>query len=163
MSRLAAVLLTAFVVTNVGNADAQEHHKAWWKYLKGTWTYEIAPLNAKGTVTWRIAAKGNAMVGRFVDADGLTSIEIGGWRADTKSMVAHGYGSKGNYWQLEFTTITADVIEGPNHGVLPDGRAYKGTFTGKKIDNDHYEWHFKGKTGEGEDLTMSGKYTRKNE
>lgn len=161
MSRLAVIMLSVCVTVSAGKANAEDVHKAWWKYLKGEWTYEITPVNIKGTATWRLAAKGNAMVGRFVDDDGTVSIELSGLRADTKTEVAAGYGSKGNYWQIEFKKTTADTTEGPNHGILPDGRTYKGLFRGKKTDNDHYEWHFKGKTGDGEDLEMTGKYTRK--
>lgn len=162
MTRATALSLAMFVVM-VGQAKADHHHKAWWNYLKGEWTYEITPVGLKGTVTWRMAAKGNALVGRYRDEGGPMAVEISGWRSEAKSMTAHGYGSEGNYWQLEFTKITEDTIEGPNSGVLADGRSYTGTFTGKRIDDDKYEWTFKGKTGDGEELSMKGTYTRKTE
>jgi hypothetical protein len=152
-----------FVVAMAGQAKADHHHKAWWKYLKGEWTYEIKELNIKGTATWRLAAKGNALVGRFQTEDGRISIELGGWCSDKKMLVANGYGSEGNYWSLEFAKVTEDTIEGPNCGVLPDGRSYEGTFTGTKISENKYEWTFKGKTGDGEELSMKGTYTRKTE
>jgi hypothetical protein len=161
MLRLAAIVFVAsFVTFGSGRADAQEPHKAWFTFLKGEWSYEIAKLDAKGTVTWRLAAKGNALVGRYKDKDGQ-SIEIGGWRSDTKTLVADGYGPKGNYWHVEFKKVAADGVEGTNHGVLRDGRAYKGTFIIKKIDDDHYEWHLDAKTGDGHEISLTGKYTRK--
>ena len=163
MSRLAVTLLSFSVVVSAGRVDAEELHKTWRKYLKGEWSYVITPRNAKGTATWRLAAKGNASVGRFVEEDGTTSIEIGGWQSDTKTMTANGYGSAGNYWVLKFNKITRDRIEGPNHGLTPDGTTYKGTFIGKRVDDDHYEFHFTGKDGDGEDFKMTGKFVRKKE
>ena len=148
---------------DVGQVDGQELHKDWYRFLKGEWTYEIAALNAKGTASWRIAVGGNALVGRFEDEDGTKSIELGGWRPDTKTMVGNGYGSKGNYWLLEFDKITADAIDGVNSGVFPDGRSYQGKFTGKRIDDNHYEWHFKGKVGDEENVEITGKYVRKSQ
>ena len=168
MSKITAALLPLFVLTgSFAEACAQDYaeqpYKNWNKYLKGEWTYKITAgdMTEEGTARWRPAAKGNALIGRFKDQDGNTAVEIGGWRADTKTMVGSGYGSKGNYWHLEFTKVTGDVIEGPNHGILIDGRGYKGTFTGKRVADDRYEFHFEGKTSDGNDLTMVGKFKRK--
>ena len=161
MLRLAAIVFVGSLITfGSGRADAQQPHKAWLRFLKGDWSYEIPKLDAKGTVTWRLAAKGNALVGRFKDKDGQ-SIEIGGWQSDSKTLVVNGYGSKGNYWHLVFKKVSADGVEGTNHGVLRDGRTYEGKFIGKKIDDDHYEWHLDGKAGDGKELSITAKYTRK--
>lgn len=128
-------------------------------FLKGDWEYEIKELNLKGTASWRLTSKGNAMVGRFTDSSGLISQELSGWRSDKNRMVATGYGSQGNYWQIE-AEVTADRIEGPNFGVFPDGRTYEGHFIGMKVDKDHYEWHFKGRIGDKKDQEMVGTYVR---
>ena len=45
--------------------------------------------------------------------------------------------------------------------VVEDGRSYQGKFTGKRIDDNHYEWHFKGKVGDEENVEITGKYVRK--
>ncbi len=161
MSKLAALLVFGSVLTSAVSVSADHHHKDFWKFLKGEWTYEIPELELKGTATWRLAAKGNVLMSRFEDETGLIGIETCGWRRDTKKMVAVGYGSKGNYWHIEFEKITPDTIEGPTYGVLPDGRSYEGKFVGKKVNEDRYEWEFVGKTGEGEELKTSGKYDRK--
>lgn len=160
MSRLSALLVIALVGTVTGGqVMAQEPYKAWMEFLKGDWEYEIKELNLKGTASWTLTAKGNVMVGRFTDTNGLISQEISGWRSDKKRMVASGYGAQGNYWSIE-AEVTADHIEGPNHGILPDGRTYKGVFVGKKVDEDQYEWHFKGRIGEKEHQEMAGTYVR---
>ena len=52
------------------SAFSAEPHQEWWKYLKGSWTYEFSPIDIKGEATWRLAAKGNAIVGRFSRDDG---------------------------------------------------------------------------------------------
>jgi hypothetical protein len=36
-------------------------------------------------------------------------------------------------------------------------------FTGKRIDDNHYEWHFKGKVGDEENVEITGKYVRKSQ
>jgi hypothetical protein len=46
---------------------------------------------------------------------------------------------------------------------LPDGRPFEGKFKAKKVDENHFEWTTEGKTGDGEPLTLSGKYERKTE
>ena len=162
MSRRAAVLLVSLAVLfAAGSAQADDHHKDWWGFLKGEWSYEISPVGLKGTATWRMTAKGNALIGRFVQDNGVTSTELSGWRSDTKSLVVSGYGSAGNYWHLDFQKVTPKLLEGPNHGVLPDGRSYKGVATGKRVGDNTYEFHFEGETGDKEELTMMGKFTRK--
>jgi hypothetical protein len=160
MRALTAVLLSVFVVASAGQANAEEPHKAWWKFIKGDWTYEIPELNQKATATWRIAAKGNALVGRFEESDGTVAIELAGYRADTKTMVVSGYSSRGNYWHLDLKFVEG-VPEGLHHGMLPDGRPFKGRFKVKKVDENHFEWQMEGKAGDSEQFAMSGKYERK--
>ena len=160
MSRCVAILVVGTILTSASSASADHHHKEWWKYMKGEWTYEIGPPTIKGTVTWRRSAKGNALLGRFEDSNGVVSSEIGGWRKDTQKLVATGYGSAGNYWHLELK-VTADTLEGPHVSMSDEGRKYEGHFKMKKIDENHFEWTSKGKTSEGEELVLTGKFTRK--
>ena len=93
MLRIAAIVFVGSLVTfGSGRADAQQPHKAWLRFLKGDWSYEIPKLDAKGTVTWRLAAKGNALVGRFKDKDGQ-SLEIGGWHLGVAAQGQACFGS----------------------------------------------------------------------
>ena len=46
MRRLAKASLAVIVIAVAGGANAEEPHKAWWKYLKGEWTFEIEALDA---------------------------------------------------------------------------------------------------------------------
>ena len=142
-----------------GSACAQEPHMQWWEYLKGEWTYEVE--DEKGTATWRIAAKGNALVGRFKGENGSTGVELCGWQSDTKTEVVNGYGSRGNYWSMLLTKHTAQVFEGENAGTSPDGTKYKGKISGRKVDENTYTWEFTGETSTGEPMTMSATFKRK--
>jgi hypothetical protein len=162
MRRLTAILLAVCVVAGAGRTNAEEPHEAWWKYLKGEWTYEIPELDIKADATWRVAAKGNAVVGRFTEGDEVVSIEVGGYRDDTKTMVVTGYSSRGTYWQLDLKFKT-DAPEGLHYGTLPDGRPFEGEFKATKKDENQFEWKMVGKTGDGQPLTLSGKYERKTE
>ena len=151
------------LVIKATRRQASPLSKKWWRYLKGEWTYKISPLNDTGTATWRIAAKGNALVGRFVSDKGVVGMELAGQQADKAKELVTGYASDGGCWTIEITEQTVDEIKGNNFGILPDGKPFRGQFVGKKVDQDHYEWTFTGKDGEGEPVTITGKYERKKE
>ena len=165
MSKLSTLVCVGVVFFGVftGQARADESYKEWWDFLAGSWTWEISPLGTEGTVTWRKAAKGNACVGRFKESEGGASIETSGWRADTKTYVVMGFGSEGNFWQLESKKVTKDGYTASHVGVLPDGQSFKGTIVLKRIDDDHFTWESKGKMNDGEDYTLIGKLARKKE
>ena len=162
MPRFSVCLVTVMLLAgSVSLTHAEEPYMTWWKYLEGEWTYKISPMDETGTATWRITAKGHALVGRFKGDSGESGVELAGWKSDSKTEVATGYGSRGNYWTIVLTKHSADAFEAENTGRLPDGTKYDGKFIGRKVDVNHYEWEFKGKTATGEDLTMTGKYTRR--
>jgi hypothetical protein len=106
------------LVCPVRLAHAEEPYMTWWKYLEGQWTYKIVPVDETGTATWRIAVKGNALIGRFEEDTGHTGIELSGWQGDREAV--NGYGSQGNYWTMVLTKHTEDVTEGENAGKLPE-------------------------------------------
>jgi hypothetical protein len=163
--RLATLVCAGVLAVGVfaGQARAEEAHKEWWKFLEGSWTWEISPLDTKGTVTWRKAAKGNACIGRFKESQGGASIETSGWRADTQTYVVVGFGSEGNFWQLEAKKVTKDGYTASHVGALPDGQSFKGTLVIKRVDDGHVTWESKGKMANGEDYTFIGKLARKKE
>ena len=142
MSRLTAALLVCLVVGPAVMVHADEHQdvKNWIKYLKGEWSSELddGTKVVKGTATWRIAAKGNAGIGRFTEGE-TTAVEIGGWQSGTKVAQVNGFDSQGDYWQLEYKTISAKGGEGSIRGTY-DGEAYTGNIIVKVIDNDHWQW-----------------------
>ena len=151
------------LVIKATRRQASPVSKQWRRYLKGEWTYEISPMNDKGTVTWRIATKGNALVGRFVGDNGVVGMELSGHQKDKARELVTGFSSDGGCWTIEITEQTVDEIKGNNFGVLPDGKTFRGQFVGKKVDENHYEWNFTGNGGDGNPLTMTGKYERKTE
>jgi hypothetical protein len=147
--------------TRSRRSDVQKYVQAWQKFLAGEWTYEISPDGVKGEVKWALAANGNAMIGRFEDSDGSNAIEISGWQPDRQVETVHGFSSNGGYWVIELKGHTTDSIEGKNYGRLSDGRTFNGTFVANREGENQYRWDFKGTTGDGKELEMMGKYTRK--
>ena len=88
------------------SGHAQESYKDWWKFLQGEWEYAISsPLDETGTATWRIAAKRSALVLRTVAENGVVGMELCGWQADKKRLLANGYASDGSCWTIESTKI----------------------------------------------------------
>ena len=166
MLRLAPVLLAVIASTLASDHTfAQDNNPKWMQYLQGEWEYDFTfgDTKKKGEVSWRIAADGQVGTGSFAEDDGLTAVEVGGRQADSKSVaVINGYGSDGGYWHIEYTKITDDLrVEGPMHGCFGDGRAHKGKITGGKIDENHCEFHYAGKTTNGESVAWTMKGTRK--
>ncbi len=161
MKRITIALVSLIVLSLPSLARAEDSHKAWWKYLQGEWTWKISPLDADGTVTYRKAAKGDALIGRFKGSDGTISVELSGWRADTKTYVILGFGSGGNSWSIESKDVNGEGFSGTHSGVWQDGQSFKGTITLKKVDQDHITWQSKGKLKDGTEYTMNGDIKRK--
>lgn len=165
MSRLTAALLVVLVAGSAAMVHADEHQdvKAWIKYLKGEWTSELDGGSelVKGTAVWRTAAKGNAGIGRFTSGE-TTGVEIGGWQSGRRVAQVNGFNSDGDYWQLEYKTISAKGGEGSIRGTH-DGEAYTGKIVVKVTDKDHWQWTIEGKDSQGEDFSLSSKLTRKGE
>ena len=148
------------VLLNSPTANADHHHRtAWWTFLIGTWTYEDS--FGKGEVTYKMAPTGEALVGEWRNADGTTALEVAGWQADKKIQVVTGYNSVGGYWHIEFGKITETACEGPDHGRNRDGVVYDGKIVSTRTDENHWQWDFVGKDGEGNELKWGGKLTRK--
>lgn len=131
--------------------NAEEAHKLWWTYLKGTWTYDIG--ESKGTATWRPAAKGNALIGRFQGGIGDPSVEVAGWQADRKALVVTGYGVNGNYWNLEYTDVKEQRMAGKIQGIWSDGQHYSADFVAERVDENQWIWVMTGKYESGEPLS----------
>ena len=159
--RLAAVLAFVLVTSVTTTVKADSHHKIWWQYLVGAWTYEDDI--AKGEVTFRMAPSGEALIGEWRDegVDGASAFEISGWQSDKKIVVASGYGEKGEYWHVEFNEITADGMEGADRRVMRNGIASTGKTVTRKIDANSWTWTITGKTDEGKEIKSHGKVTRK--
>lgn len=167
MLRLAAVLVFCFAslpVLEDATAQDQGSDLQWLQYLNGEWDYEftVGTTKTKGTVLWTLVADGKAGTGTFTQEDGYKASEIGGRQADSKAVFqVTGYNSRGGYWHLEYSQITSNLrVEGPMRG-FDDGKAHKGRITGGKIDEDHCEFRYEGKTTDGDPVAWVMKATRK--
>jgi hypothetical protein len=56
--------------------QAEHHHKQWFDYLKGKWSYEITPIRLEGEARYRTDAKGNALYAKFQGKDGTSAVEL---------------------------------------------------------------------------------------
>ena len=74
----------------------------------------------------------------------------------------NGFNSDGDYWQLEYKTISAKGGEGSIRGSY-NGEAYTGNIVVKVTDKDHWNWTISGKNSAGDEFTLSSKLTRKTE
>lgn len=158
--RLVTALAFSFVVCASGVAQAEHHHKDWWKYLEGSWSY-VTDADEKGEVTWEQSAEGNATIAQWKGDDGTRSTSLAGWRADKGMEVTDGYGSAGNFWHIEWNKTVPNGRQGKHSGQTAEGISYSGTIVVKKIDDDNWRWDFNGDTEDGETLTMWSKLTRK--
>lgn len=159
---LQRLFFLAMCVSIISPLRAQEAHREWLKLLKGDWTYEITNPADKGSVTYNPAAKQSAMIAHFTSEDGSRSVELGGWKSETSTFSVSGYGSDGAYWQLDFTTVLPDRLEGP-HFSFSDGTKYTGIIKLKKVNENQFEWTSSGKDGSGNDVIRSGVFKRKTE
>lgn len=152
------ILFAVCVLLNAGMVKAdQRPDKAWTKYLEGSWTYEISD-GTKGSAVWTYDADGQSMIGRFKEGDS-TGVEIGGWQPDTKTVMVNGYGSKGDYWQLEYKHFSDKGGRGPIRGKIEDVE-YSGDFEATIVSEDRWGWTIKGKTSAGDRLELSATFKR---
>jgi hypothetical protein len=158
--RMALALTFAFSMTSIGQAD--HHHKEWWDFLLGSWSYENqlgADISKTGTLTFKMAPSGEAMTGEWREDGGSSAYEVAGWKADKKVLQVNGYGTESSYWQIDVTEF-GDSLKGSHHGQLPDGTSYKGEIALTKTGDHSWTWEFTGETADGEKLEMSGKMER---
>ena len=156
-------ILTGIVFTlslaNISTASADEAGmKEWTKYLAGEWTYKVSD-GSKGEAKFSFRAKRKAMVGTFKE-EGSTAFELGGWRPDRKAVVVTGFGSKGNYWELEYTKIGAKGGVGKIQGAV-DGVTFKADFSTKVAGPNAWNWSLIGKTPDGDEVKLSAEFLRK--
>ena len=150
--------LALCVLLNAGIIRADERpDKAWTKYLEGSWTYETSD-GTKGSAVWTYEADGQSMIGRFKEGDS-TGVEIGGWQPDTKIVMVNGYGSEGDYWQLEYKHFSDKGGRGSIRGKIDD-LEYSGDFEATIVNEDRWGWTIKGKTSAGEELDLSATFKR---
>lgn len=132
------ILLLSLACGSSFAEDQTPPHVAFWNSLAGRWTYEISSDGTKGRVTWRMRARGSALLGRFQDDQGNVSVELAGWLPENKTLVVNGVGTAGNHWTLTLDKVTPVSVEGKTEGVLPSGLRFKGAFSGKLTNNDLY-------------------------
>ena len=159
MSKLALSLLTLIVIMGTGRVEAEEPNKEWLTFLEGNWTIEWSTSGIKAEIKNQSAAGGTAILSQHSSKDG-ESVELIAWRSDRKALIFNGYGAKGNYWHAEYHKLTKGEIKGRVFGVLPDGRAFAGNVSMKRLDEGNVEIVFKGKAAD-EEYVDNAKLCRK--
>ena len=144
MKRFTMFTVVAAIITS-GIAYGAEPHQEWMHFLKGKWKYEHSVIGGesgplKGEVTYRMAAKRTAVVGRGSDNEG-DWVELIGWLPDTKSMVFNGHGSPGNYWNAVYKDVSENRLAGKVTGVLPDGKPGNGKVVLERVSENAFEGH----------------------
>jgi hypothetical protein len=85
--------------------------------------------------------------------------EICGWRSDTKELVVMGYGPKGEYWEVVFTTVTEKMIQGRIIQRTLDGVILRGIWQVTKESDDEMPTLFVG-TRNREAASIKGSFKR---
>lgn len=162
-------------VVDTSSEDKQEVHEEWvraaakmadgakkphpWEYLVGDWEF----TNSKGlkaSVTFETVAGGMASIGHWMTDDGKAAIETIGWNTDKKCLVVDGYGTSGNYWHVEYTTVNAKKCSGPSKVVYADGSSVEGIMTIEKVDVNTVKLHIDGKDENGESIQVNSQWKR---
>ena len=127
-----------------------------WRFVAGHWKLSDETGN-ESEVVWKLV-DGDALIGLWTGDDGKAT-EVAGWRSDTKELVATGYGPKGEYWEVVFTTVTKDMIKGKMLQRTPDGKVMVGIWQVTKKSNDEMPTLFIG-TENGKEVTIKGSFKR---
>ncbi|QDV23176.1 hypothetical protein [Aureliella helgolandensis] len=131
-----------------------------WEYLVGDWEF----TNSKGlkaSITFETVAGGMASIGHWMTDDGKAAIETVGWNTDKKCLVVDGYGTSGNYWHVEYTTVGAKKCSGPSKVVYPDGSSVEGIMTIEKVDENTVKLHTDGKDENGQPIEVNSQWKRR--
>lgn len=127
-----------------------------WKYETGHWKLTDATGN-QADVVWK-SADGDSLIGMWEGVDGK-AMELAGWRSDTKELVATGYGPKGEYWEVVFTTVTETTIKGKMIQRTPEGVIKVGIWQVTKKSDDEMSTLFVGSRN-GKEVTEAGSFQR---
>jgi hypothetical protein len=151
--------VTMFVVVAAifiaGSASAQPPDCP-WKFVTGHWK-SIDSTGSEAEVVWK-TADGDSLIGLWDGEDGK-AMELVGWRSDTKEFVATGYGPKGEYWEVVFTTVTEKLIRGRLIHRTPEGDIRLRIFQLTKNGDDEMPTLFVG-TRNGKKVTEKGRFVR---
>ena len=118
MKLVTCAVALAFCV--VGPLCAEDTATCPWKQPTGHWRLTDS-TGYTGDVVWKLAGDNQAALGEWQHKDGTKTTELGGWRPDKKVFVATGYGAKGSYWEVVFTTVTESMIKGDMINRTSDG------------------------------------------
>ena len=154
MKRLTMFVVAATIFVT-GSASAQPPDCP-WKFTTGHWKL-IDSTGSEAEVVWKIA-DGDSLIGVWEGEDGK-AMELAGWRTDTKELVATGYGPKGEYWEVVFTTVTETLIKGRMIQRTPEGDILLGLWQVNKNGDDEMPTLFVG-TRNGKKVTEKGRFVR---
>jgi hypothetical protein len=127
-----------------------------WRFATGHWKASDETGN-ESEVVWK-TTEGDALLGLWMGKDGKAT-EIAGWRSDTKELVVTGYGPKGEYWDVLFTTFTENMIKGKMIQRTAEGVVMRGIWQVTKKSDDEMDTLFVG-TANGKEVTIKGSFKR---
>ena len=106
-----------------------------WELVTGKWQLSY-DTGYSSTVVWK-KTDGNAVIGHWEDAHGKAT-ELVGWRPDKKELAAIGFGPKGTYWNIVFTTVTKSRLKGKITERGDDGETRSGTYESLSNPNPNF-------------------------
>lgn len=143
---LAAFALVLFSTTTV---SADNHHKEWMKYLSGSWEW-VGEDDEGGKLQWKVAARGNALIGTSKNKNGEESAWIHGWDGTDETLIVSWFGEAGVHGQVAYKIVDATMLSGP--ASLHDDRGTtKAIVTIKKSSDDRFTVRWSEVTVNGEE------------
>jgi len=133
------ILTLVVALTACSEVVAENETNDWLRFFAGTWQVETGD-GTKQTVTWNLAANGQALVGES-SGNGARTAELMGWENDKKRLVHMGYGQDGDqYWRTEY--VVGDHLKGETKGIMPGGNSYRARAEVVRLNEDAFDVHF---------------------
>ncbi|MEM6473661.1 MAG: hypothetical protein AAF802_29150, partial [Planctomycetota bacterium] len=131
-----------------------------WEWLTGKWEL-TDDTGFSSEVEWTTSDDAGSVIGQWLDADGSTATEILGWKPESETISAVGFGVNGSHWNIEFTSVSPSEISGHSVDVRANGTTYEGTFRLIRTDDPNkVKTEFRGKDKDENQVTILGQFER---
>lgn len=131
-----------------------------WEWLTGKWKL-TDDTGFSSEVEWTTSDDASSVIGQWLDADGSTATEILGWKPESETISAVGFGVNGSHWNIEFTSVSPMEISGHSVDVRANGTTYEGTFRLIRTDDPNkVKTEFRGKDKDENQVTILGQFER---
>ena len=151
------MLNVAAAVLVVGQGE--EPHKQWIKFLAGTWDVKT-PEGQEYETRIESVCDGHALLSQVTFPDGVQSVKVVGWHADSAELVETWYLSSGLQLVNRFHKFGERQIVGKTSLANAQGQTGKGEITWEMVSQDELKTTYRG-TVPGQDKAVDLVWTAK--